>query len=65
MAHPLVAEGGDGLKICRAAANNSHEQPTKDGPQTWALGEGLTPPHRITSACYEILHKSSGKSGLL
>jgi hypothetical protein len=33
----------------------SRGQPTGGGPREWGLGEGLTAPHRKTTACYEML----------
>jgi hypothetical protein len=47
MAHPQIADGGDGLHIWRVAANILNKQSwTADtgGPPAWGLGGGLTTP---------------------
>jgi hypothetical protein len=49
MAHPWVADRGDGLHIRTVAANiliSRRGQPTRDGPPVWVLGKKLTTPHR-------------------
>jgi hypothetical protein len=34
-------------------------QPTRYGPPTWELGEGITIPHLVKTACYEMLYRAS------
>jgi hypothetical protein len=49
LARPQVADGGDGLQICRVAANtvnNSRGKLTRGGHLAWGLGEGLTNHHK-------------------
>jgi hypothetical protein len=49
MARPQVADGGDDLQVCRAAANiliSSRVQAKRGGPPVWGLSRGLTTPHR-------------------
>jgi hypothetical protein len=47
MERPLIVDGGDGIQICRAAADIliSRGRSTRGGPPAWRLGEGLTTPH--------------------
>ena len=48
MAHPQVADRGDGLQIWRVAANIEYSvaDSHRGGPPAWVLVEGLTTPHR-------------------
>jgi hypothetical protein len=49
MARPQVADGGDGLQICRVAANILNKQ-SQTADKWWSsslgVGVGLTTPHR-------------------
>jgi hypothetical protein len=47
MAHPQVTDGGDGLQICRVAANilNKQSRTADKGGPAWGLGVGLPTPH--------------------
>jgi hypothetical protein len=47
----------------RIYAVNSRGQPTKGGSPSWALGKGLTTPHRNKPACYEKLRRASFLDG--
>jgi hypothetical protein len=51
MAHPWVVDGGDTLKNI---LNKWSQTVNKCGPPVW-VGGGLTTPHHIKVACYEIL----------
>jgi hypothetical protein len=60
MAHPQVSDGGDTLQFWREAANiliTSRGQPTRGGLPAWALGVGLTTPHRKNKLVMKILKK--------
>jgi hypothetical protein len=49
MALPQVADGGDGFRIWKVAANILNKQlrtADKECPPAWRLGVGLTTPHR-------------------
>jgi hypothetical protein len=62
MARPQVADGGNGLRIWRVAANilnSSRGQPTRGGPPAWGLGMWLTTPHRKKVTCYKNSQEAS------
>jgi hypothetical protein len=58
MAHPRVADEGDGHQIWRVAANVLNKQSwtaDKGWSSSLGVGEGLTTPRRKIPACYETL----------
>jgi hypothetical protein len=66
-ARPQVADGGEGLQICRIAGNTfnrSHVQLRRGGPPAWELGGELTTPYRKIFAYYEMIHRVSDLAGL-
>jgi hypothetical protein len=58
MAHPQVADGGDGLQKWRVVANVLHKQlqiPNKGGSPASGLGKGLTTSHCKKNSLFEML----------
>jgi hypothetical protein len=66
MARRRVADGGDGLQICKVAANILTKQ-SMTANKGWSsslwVGEGLTTAHRQTPAFYEMSHRASELDG--
>jgi hypothetical protein len=63
MAHPQVADGGDGIQIWRVAAdivNKQSRQPTRCDRQAWGLDKGLK---TSSLSCYEMLQRVSDLAG--
>jgi hypothetical protein len=59
MAHPRVADGGDGLQIWKVAAyilNKQLRTADRGGPPAWALGRSLTTLHCKTSNLLRNIH---------
>jgi hypothetical protein len=54
MARPRIADGGDGLQICRAAANVLNKQ-SRTAYEGWSsslgVGQGAKIPHRKKACC--------------
>jgi hypothetical protein len=63
MARPQVADGGDGLQICRVAANILNKQ-LQAADRGWSsslgVGQGLIIPHRKTSNLLRTISQSLG-----
>jgi hypothetical protein len=61
VAHPQVADGGDGLQIWRESANISTKQSRtadRGGPPACGLGVGLI---TVKQVCYEMSRRASDK----
>jgi hypothetical protein len=63
MAHPQYMDRGEGLQIWKVAMtllNKQSRHQRRCGPPVWRSDRVLTTPHCRRSACYEMLHRTSG-----
>jgi hypothetical protein len=66
MARPQVADGGDGLQICRAAANILNKQSCtadRGWPSSFGFGRGVKTPTITPLICYYIMPKAADQDG--